>query len=179
MTDVIRDATPDDAEAIRAIYAPFVESTAVSFEIETPPIDVYEAAIAESVYPWLVLERDGEVVGYAKGGRFRDRAAYDWSVEVAVYIAESARGMGVGTRLMNALLDLLREQGYATALAGVTLPNPGSVALFESLGFTKVGVFENVGYKLGAWHGVGWWQRAIGDYPGEPKRVPASDAADS
>ena len=177
MTDQIRKAAPGDAAAIRDIYAPFVESTAVSFELEVPPLDTFESALSTSIYPWLVLERDGEVVGYAKSGRFHPRAAYAWSVEVSIYLAESARGDGAGKRLLVALLDELRAQGYVNAFAGTTLPNEASVALFESLGFKRCAVQEKVGFKLGRWHDVGWWQKALTDYPAEPSRVPANDAA--
>ena len=176
MTDQIRKATPRDAAAIRAIYAPFVESTAVSFEVEVPSLETYEAALSTTIYPWLVLERDGEIVGYAKSGRFHPRAAYAWSVEVSIYLAESARGGGVGKRLLVALLGELRKQGYVNAFAGTTLPNDASVGLFESLGFKRCALQEKVGFKLGRGHDVGWWQKALGDYPAEPSRVPANDA---
>ena len=179
VNDVIRPARIADAPAIRAIYAPFVESTAVSFEVEVPPVEVYEEALDNSVYPWLVLERDGKVVGYAKSSRFHPRAAYVWSVEVSIYLAESARGSGAGKRLVSALLDELRNQGYVNAFAGTTLPNDASVGLFESLGFKRCAVQEKVGYKLDEWHDVGWWQKALVDYPDKPGPVPASGAADS
>ena len=177
--DVIRPARTEDAAAIRAIYAPFVEATAVSFEVEVPPLEAFERDLSSTIYPWLVLERDGEVVGYAKSGRFHPRAAYVWSVEVSIYLAESARGGGVGKRLVTALLDELRNQGYVNAFAGTTLPNDASVGLFESLGFKRCAVQEKVGFKLGHWHDVGWWQKALADYPDEPRPVPASDAAGS
>lgn len=175
MSDVIRPARVDDAAAIRAIYAPFVESTAVTFEVEVPSLDSYETALTDPIYPWLVLERDGDVVGYVKASRFHDRPAYSWSVEVAVYLAEGTRGGGAGKRLVTAMLEKLKAQGYANAFAGIALPNPASVGLFESLGFARCALHKNVGYKLGAWHDVGWWQKALGPYPGEPPPVPASE----
>lgn len=178
VSDVIRPARVDDAAVIRTIYAPFVEATAVSFEVEVPSVELYEDVLTTSVYPWLVLERNRDVVGYARAARFKDRAAYDWSVEVAVYLAEPARGKGAGKRLVAALLDELRAQGYMNAFAGITLPNDASVGLFESLGFERCALYQKVGFKLGEWHDVGWWQKALGDY-GEPKSVPANDAADS
>ena len=175
MVDEIRGAVPGDATAIRTIYAPFVEDTAVTFELEIPPVSHYVAALSDLLYPWLVLVRDGEVVGYVKASRFHDRPAYSWSVEVAVYLAEAARGSGAGTRLVTALLGELQQQGYANAFAGIALPNPASVGLFESLGFARCALHKNVGYKLGSWHDVGWWQKALGPYPKEPPPVPASE----
>jgi phosphinothricin acetyltransferase len=166
---VIRPAAVADAEQIRAIYAPFVENTAVSFEVEVPPVEAYTDALSRGGYPWLVADRDGEVLGYAKGSPFKDRAAYQWSVEIAVYIGPSARRSGVGTALVTALMDELRERGFVGVFAGTTLPNPGSIALFESLGFRHCGTYEKVGFKLGAWHDVGWWQRSLVDpHPPDP-----------
>ena len=173
MPELIRPAASTDAAAIRAIYAPFVESTAVSFETEVPSLETFEATMATSIYPWLVYERDGAVVGYAKSSRFHERASYVWSVEVSIYLAEPARGSGAGKRLMTQLLDELREQGYANAFAGTTLPNDASVALFESLGFTRCALQKKVGYKLGEWHDVGWWQMPLRDYSVPPPEVPA------
>jgi phosphinothricin acetyltransferase len=173
MPDQIRSARRADAAAIRDIYAPFVESTAVTFETEVPSLDAFEDAVNDPLYPWLVFVRDGEVTGYAKGSRFHERAAYSWSVEVTVYLAERARGSGAGKQLITSLLELLLDQGYANAFAGIALPNPASVGLFESLGFEKCALHRRVGYKLGKWHDVGWWQKALGPYPDQPPTVPA------
>ncbi len=112
-------------------------------------------------YPWLVCDRAGEVLGYAYAGQHRARAAYGWSVDVSVYIGESSRRQGVGRALYGALLRILVLQGYFNAYAGITLPNAGSVGLHEAMGFTPVGVYGAVGFKLGAWHDVGWWQRPL------------------
>jgi phosphinothricin acetyltransferase len=164
----IRPATVDDIEQIRAIYAPFVEKTAVSFEVEVPPLSAYVAALSEPRYPWLVAARGSEVLGWAKASPFKDRAAYDWSVELAIYMAEGARGSGLGKVLITALMDELRSRGFVSVFAGTTLPNEASIALFESLGFRHCGTFEKVGFKFGQWHDVGWWQRALVDYPTDP-----------
>jgi L-amino acid N-acyltransferase YncA len=164
----IRPAMAADAGQIRAIYAPFVQDTAVSFETEVAPVEAYAEALSESSYPWLVADRDGEVLGYAKASPFKDRAAYDWSVEIAIYIAQSVRRSGLGKALITALMDDLRERGFVNVFAGTTLPNPGSIRLFESLGFRHSGTFEKVGFKLGQWHDVGWWQRSLIDHPASP-----------
>jgi phosphinothricin acetyltransferase len=176
MVEEIRGAVPGDAAAVRDIYAPFVESTAVTFETDVPSLESYETALRDPLYPWLVLERDGEVAGYVKASRFHDRPAYSWSVEVAVYLSEGTRGSGTGKRLVTAMLDVLQRQGYANAFAGIALPNPASVGLFRSLGFARCALHKNVGYKLGSWHDVGWWQKALGPYPEIPRPVPATEA---
>jgi L-amino acid N-acyltransferase YncA len=160
----IRVAGAADAAAVVAIYAPIVESTAISFEYTVPTLADMAARITghQPAYPWLVASEDGEVVGYAYAGRFAGRAAYAWSVETSVYIAETARRRGVGVALYNELLDRLAATGYRQAFAGIALPNPGSVGLHERMGFTPAGVYRAVGWKLGAWHDVGWWQRPLG-----------------
>jgi phosphinothricin acetyltransferase len=177
----IRIATAGDAPAVRDIYAPIVESTVISFELTVPTIDEIADRITDRQpsLPWLVAERDGRVAGYAHAGRFSGRAAYDWSVETSIYLAGSARGQGVGRTLYGALLALLTAQGYHQAMAGVTLPNPASVALHEAMGFTPVGVYRSAGWKFGAWRDVGWWQRSLAPVDGEPRRPTPLDALEA
>jgi L-amino acid N-acyltransferase YncA len=169
---LIRMATAGDAGAVVDVYAPVVEFTATSFELIVPSRDEIAARITERqpAYPWLVAEDAGSVTGYAYAGRFSARPAYGWSVETSVYIAEAARGRGVGRALYAALLAVLTAQGYRRAMAGIALPNPASVRLHERAGFVPVGVYRSVGWKLGAWHDVGWWQRglALSDLAPEP-----------
>jgi phosphinothricin acetyltransferase len=157
---VIRLATSADAAAVARMYAPLVESTPVSFETDPPAADEMGRRIADTLpaFPWLVCEVDDEVVGYAYASRHRVRAAYRWSVDVSVYIAASHRRRGIGRGLYTSLFAVLEAQGFFNAYAGVTLPNAASVALHEAMGFTPIGVYRNVGYKLGGWHDVGWWQ---------------------
>jgi phosphinothricin acetyltransferase len=150
----------DDAAACAAIYAYFVEETPVSFE-EVPPTTGEMAArieAASATHDWLVLERDGEVVGYAYAAPHRERVAYRWAVDTSVYIAMPHQGSGVGRALYTELLTRLREQRFQVACAGITLPNDASVGIHESFGFGLVGVYRRIGWKLGAWHDVGWWQ---------------------
>lgn len=160
---MIRLASPQDAPGVREIYAPVVRETAISFELEPPSVEEMQKRMAEVVQrmPWLVCEHRGEVLGYAYASPHRARAAYQWSVDVSVYVHAQARRSGVGRGLYRSLVALLALQGYYHAYAGITLPNPASVGLHESLGFTPVGVYRAVGYKLGAWHDVGWWQLTI------------------
>ena len=157
----IRMASTNDAAAIAAIYRPYVTDAVTSFEVDPPGAAAMgariEAVLARA--PWLVqTDADGAVVGYAYASRHHERAAYQWSVDVAVYIHAAHHRRGVGRALYEKLFALLRLQGYYVAHAGITLPNAASVGLHESLGFVPVGVFPAVGWKFGAWRDVGWWR---------------------
>jgi len=166
----IRIAHPDDAARVLAIYEPIVRDTAVSFELVPPSLAEMRSRIASiaAVYPWLVAHLDDDFAGYAYASRHRERPAYQWSVDVSVYVAPHLRGHGVGRSLYAELLRLLADLGYVTAWAGIALPNAASVALHEAMGFTAVGVFPKVGYKLGGWHDVGWWRRSLRPHGSEP-----------
>ncbi len=161
----IRCATLEDAPAIHAIYAPIVKETVISFEEVPPSIDEIARRIETTLqsYPYLVAERDGQVVGYAYAGAHQARSAYRWSVEVTAYVAEDARRSGVGRALYGTLLPTLARAGFHAAFAGVTLPNPGSVGLLEAVDFKRIGVYREVGFKFGKWLDVGWWQRQLSD----------------
>jgi L-amino acid N-acyltransferase YncA len=171
---MIRLATSDDAPQIAAIYRPFCEENCVSFELEAPAAAEMAARIAKigGRFPWLVDDRGGVVAGYAYASPHRERAAYRWVVEVTVYIHEKFRGQGVGRALYTELFKRLRDQGLFKAYAGILIPNPASQGFHESMGFKLVGVYEKVGYKMGAWLDVGWWVYSIQperDSPPEPK----------
>lgn len=173
----VRLATVDDAPGVEAIYTPEVLETAITFEIEPPSVDEFRRRIGETmrVHPWLVCERDGQIAGYAYASPHRSRAAYRWGVDVAIYNHRQARGKGIGRALYTALLGLLPLQGFCTAYAGIALPNEGSVGLHESMGFQAVGVYRNVGFKLGEWRDVGWWDLVLQSHPpmpGEPRPLP-------
>lgn len=167
MKSPIRKARPDDAPALLEIYRPLVEETAVSFESAVPSVATIERRISTVLtqHPWLVWE-DGTTQGYAYATPYRSRDAYRWSVEVSVYLATTCRRAGVGRQLYGALFRLLKAQGVANAYAGIALPNPASVGFHEALGFEHVGIFRQVGWKHGAWHDVGWWQKRLRE--GEP-----------
>jgi L-amino acid N-acyltransferase YncA len=170
----IRVATPDDAEAIAAIYAPIVLHTSISFEERPPTVDEMRARLVSTLalLPWLVsLDDAGRIDGYAYAGRHKERAAYRWAVDTTAYVREDRRSRGVGKRLYQVLFDELVHLGYFQACAGVALPNAASVALHESVGFMPVGVYRHVGYKFGRWHDVGWWQRPLQPLapPDEPR----------
>jgi phosphinothricin acetyltransferase len=165
MTITIRLANTEDAQAIQAIYAPIVQNTVISFELEVPGVEEMRSRIQNITrqYPWLVLEKDQEILGYVYASPHRTRMAYQWSVDVTAYVHEKARRMGVGRTLYVSMFEILKLQGYYNAFAGIALPNDGSVGLHEAMGFTPVGVYRSVGYKLGAWHDVGWWQLRLQD----------------
>jgi phosphinothricin acetyltransferase len=167
----VRAASPADAAACAAIYAPYVTDTAITFETEPPS----QAAMARRIeaaaqtHAWLVLEEGGRVVGYAYGGPFNRRPAYRWSCEVSVYLEPGRRRTGAGRALYEALFARLAERGYRTAVAGMTLPNEASEGLHSALGFEPVGTYRRIGHKLGTWHDVAWSQRALLDDEGEPQ----------
>ena len=161
----VRLATSDDAPGVHAIYAPVVRDTSISFEAEPPTVAEVALRIGVTAprFPWLVADDDGVVAGYAYAGPHRDRTAYQWSAEVSVYVAPSHQRRGLGRTLYDALFDVLRAQGFATALAGITLPNVPSVALHEALGFRRIATYPAVGFKNGAWHDTAWWTLRLGD----------------
>lgn len=160
MTRTLRLATTADAPAIAAIYAPIVRDSAISFEFDPPTAEEIGKRVESTLrfHPWLICDAGGGVEGYAYAGQHRTRAAYQWSADVSVYIHERCRGRGIGRALYTALLELLRLQGLFNAYAGITLPNAASVGLHEAVGFVPLGVYRAVGFKLGRWHDVGWWE---------------------
>jgi len=163
-------AVPEDGADVAEIYAPLVRDTAVSFEEEPPSPHEMSRRISRILptYPWIVCRRSGEVLGYAYADAHNARAAYRWSANSAVYVRRDCRGWGVGRALYRSLLRILALQGLCNVYAGITLPNPASVALHESSGFRPFCVYRNVGFKLGAWHDVGWWHLLLGERPDRP-----------
>jgi L-amino acid N-acyltransferase YncA len=170
MGGTIRFAEPRDAAAIQTIYAPNVEEAAISFELRSPSVAEMADRMAKitAQYPWLVAENSGAVAGYVYACQHRERAAYRWAVDVTVYVDAAHRRKNVGRGLYTSLLSLLKLQNYSQAFAGITLPNPGSVGVHESVGFKPLVVFPQIGFKLGEWRDVGWWQIALQSFPGEP-----------
>lgn len=176
MSPRIRLATPADAPAVRAIYGLSVEETAISFELEVPSVDEMARRISVALEraPWLLCvdededQVEVELLGYAYAVPFRARPAYSWVVESSVYVDRSHQRRGVARGLYLALMGCLREQGFHRLIAGVTLPNPPSVALHEGLGFTPVGSFRDVGNKFDTWHSVGFWELELQPLPSAP-----------
>lgn len=178
MEAIIRTATTADAAEIQAIYEPIVRDTAISFEIEPPTVgEMAERMKAiQPRFPWLVCEIDGRVAGYVYASSHHERAAYQWSANVSVYIHGDYHRRGVGRALYTSLFALLKLQGFYNAYAGITLPNPGSIGIHESMGFQPVGVYRKVGYKFGAWHDVGWWSLELRPHDEEPVAAVAASS---
>ena len=167
----IRVACLDDAAQVCEIYEPNVTNEFISFELEAPTVKEMRARIAKTLptHPWIVHEEDGRIAGYAYASRHRERAAYQWAVDVSCYVRPEARGRGIGKALYTELLKILEAHGFHNSYAGIALPNEPSVKLHESVGFVPIGVYRNVGFKLGAWRDVGWWGRAIGTPGSNPE----------
>lgn len=184
MATSIRMASPEDATALLSIYAPLVRETAITFELEPPAVHAFRQRILDTLvrHPWLACEHDGNAIGYAYASPHRARAAYSWSVETSTYVRAAYRRRGVARALYRSLVAMLKVQGFYTAYAGTTLPNLPSVALHQSLGFKPVGTFHGVGYKLGKWHDVAWWQLPLQhDYATaiQPPRTPQELAGET
>jgi L-amino acid N-acyltransferase YncA len=156
----VRPATAADAAACVEIYRPYVLDTVITFETDVPTVEEMADRIADAgvMHEWLVLEVDGEITGYAYAHQFNSRAAYLWSVETSVYVAQDRRRSGGGRMLYAELLRRLTERGFRRAFAGIAQPNEASNALHRAFGFRRAGHYRRVGWKLGAWHDVQWWQ---------------------
>ena len=178
MDGTLRVASQSDAAAIEDIYAPVVEQSHVSFETTPPDVAAVKERIRTTVdrFPWLVCEYDGQVVGYTYAGEHNDRPAYQWGVNVSVYVAEDYRRNGVARGLYQSLFAMLEAQGFFTVYAIITLPNPPSVALHEELGFERVGLYEKAGYKLGDWRDVGHWEHVLRPHETPPSSPTPFDA---
>lgn len=161
----LRTATAADAAGCAAIYAPFVADSVVTFDF-APPTEAEFAARIERLgasHAWLVAATGREVLGFAYAGEFRSKPAYRWVCETTIYLAERARGQGVGRRLYGELCRVLAERGYRAAIGAIALPNPGSIALHEAAGFRLTGTMPGVGWKLGRWVDVAFYQRELGE----------------
>ena len=165
----IRFAAPADGAALLAIYGQYLD-TPVTFEDARPSEAEFRRRIAAygSTHPYLVGEENGRILGYAYAHRLGERAAYQWSAELSIYLDRSAAGRGLGRRLYGALMELLRLQGVRTVYGCVTLPNPASEGLHTAMGFSRSGVWHRSGYKCGAWRDVAWFEKAVASYDQEP-----------
>ncbi|MFZ2532220.1 MAG: N-acetyltransferase family protein [Streptococcus suis] len=159
----IRNAQVEDAANLVAIYAPYVEKTAITFETQVPTVEDFKNRIKKTMkkFPYLVAIEEGQIVGYAYASTYYARAAYDWTVELSVYVQKEARGKGVGTLLYTALEEELTARGFKNFLACIALPNPASIALHEKRGYEQVAHFKKVGYKFGTWHDIVWLQKSL------------------
>ncbi|HFI0398719.1 GNAT family N-acetyltransferase [Streptococcus suis] len=160
---VIRNAQVEDAANLVAIYAPYVEKTAITFETQVPAVEDFANRIEKTLkkFPYLVAVEEGQIVGYAYASTYYARAAYDWTVEMSVYVQKEARGKGIGTLLYTALEEELTARGFKNFLACIALPNLASIALHEKRGYQQVAHFKKVGYKFGTWHDIVWLQKSL------------------
>lgn len=165
----LRLATPSDAEAILAIYSPYIENTSYTFETVTPTVEEFTDRMAKYLekWPWLVCEVNGKLAGYAYASRYRERTGYQWCAECSVYIHDDFQQMGIGKKLYTALFLILAKQGYRNVYAVINLPNEKSIVFHESMGFAWFATYENVGYKLGRWKNVGWWRLVLNEFDHE------------
>lgn len=173
----VRLANAGDMAAIASIVNPYIATTPYNFRTaaQTPDQWLAEWGANRERYPWLVaIDPGGAVVGVSYGGPWNSRAAYDWCVQVTVYVEKASRRRGIGHALYRVLIPLLDELGFHTQLGLIALPNPASIALHEAFGFREAGILHDVGYKLGAWRDVGFWQRiaAASAEPPAPTKPP-------
>lgn len=176
----IRAAAPEDAAALLAIYAPYVEKTAVTFEYSVPSPEDFAGRVARTLerYPWLIAEAGGQIMGYAYAGRFQERAAYGWAVETSVYVREDAKRRGTGRALYGALERCLAAQGVLNLNACIACPERpdeyltrDSVEFHSRLGWRLVGEFRQCGCKFGRWYNMVWMEKHIGPHPANPPAV--------
>lgn len=160
---MIRNAGIEDAKSLQAIYAPYVLKTAITFDYQVPSITAFEKRIVtiSERFPFLVYEEDGQVLGYAYASPYKERAAYDWSSEVSIYLDEAVRGRGIGTQLYDALEQELAQRGLKNCLACITYPNEASENFHHKRGYQKVAHFPKIGYKFDQWHDIIWMQKQL------------------
>ncbi|VUW96346.1 Phosphinothricin N-acetyltransferase [Streptococcus constellatus] len=168
----IRFARKEDAAALVTIYAPYVEKTAITFEYEVPTVEEFADRIEKILdkFPYLIAEEDGVILGYAYASTYYGRTAYDWVCELSVYLAEDARGKGLGSKLYDALEGILDQQGYIHFLACIALPNDASISFHKKRGYQQVAHFPKIGYKFGQWHDTVWLQKSL-DKPARPIKL--------
>jgi phosphinothricin acetyltransferase len=160
---IIRAITPADVNQVLDIYTPFVLNTAITFDYEVPSIEEFTHKIEDitAKYPWIGYFEDDRLLGYAYASRHRQKAAYEWSPESTIYVREGHHGKGIGRILYQELFQQLRKQGYFNVFAGVLIPNEASERLHKSVGFEEIGIFRKIGYKLGKWNDVKWFQMRL------------------
>lgn len=168
---IIRPVTEEDAPRLLEIYGPYVEHTAVSFDWEVPSTESFKEKIRHitALHPWLVAQKDGQVIGYTYASPFKIQAAYCWSVETSIYIDPKCQHMGVGRVLYEHLEDLLRQQHVVNACACIAYPHPVSIAFHQSMGYRECGHFHKSGYKLGQWQDMVWMEKFLMEHEKNPK----------
>ena len=177
---IIRDAKPDDAERLLEIYAYYVKNTAITFEYETPSVGDFRSRMKHTMekYPYLVIEKDNAIQGYAYAGPFVGRSAYDWSCEMTIYLDHSAHKQGLGRKLYEALEAALKDMGILNLYACIGYPQTedkylttNSADFHGHLGFTEAGRFHQCGYKFGRWYDMIWMEKVIGEHADKAEPV--------
>jgi L-amino acid N-acyltransferase YncA len=166
MNHLIRPARKADATEILKIYTPYINNTAITFETEIPTIEEFTKRIEtiQKHYPYLVCERDNQIIGYAYASQYRERSAYRYSIELSIYVDQKYRHQGIGTALYTHLFDTLQTYEFYTAYACITLPNESSIVLHQTFGFQEIGIFHHAGYKGGKWLDVIWMEKQLKKY---------------
>lgn len=176
----IRVASPEDAPEILAIYAPYVEKTAITFEYDIPSLPEFRGRIERTLkkYPYLVAEQDGEILGYAYTSAFVGRAAYQWAEETTIYLKGNKRKTGLGRKLYRALEDICRARNVLNLNACIGWPEAEDTYLTRNsaqfhghLGYRMVGEFQKCGYKFGRWYNMVWMEKLLGEHPDVPEPV--------
>lgn len=176
----IRVAKPEDAEELLSVYAPYVTKTAITFEYEVPGLEEFRERIRRTLqrYPYLVAQKDGELLGYAYTGAFVGRAAYDWSAEVSIYLKEDRRRMGIGRKLYQELERISKAQNITNLNACIGYPEKedeyltmNSIQFHAHMGYEMVGVFHKCGYKFGTWYNMAWMEKIIKEHEKSPEPV--------
>ena len=168
----IHEAKEADAAGLLAIYAPYVKQTAITFEYDVPSKKDFKSRISHTLekYPYLVAEEDGAILGYAYASTYYGREAYNWAVELSVYVADENRGRGIGKQLYDKLEEILEQQGFVQFLACIALPNDASISFHKKRGYQQVAHFPKIGYKFGCWHDTVWLQKSL-DKPARPIKL--------
>ena len=173
MSYKIRQVQLSDAEQILKVYAPFITDTCISFEYVVPSVEEFAQRIAgiSAEYPYIVLEEDGEIVGYAYAHRYLERVAYSWDVEVTIYLAPKVQGKGLGVVLYDALEKLLALQNIKNLYSCITGDNVHSIEMHRSMGYELIGTFPKAGFKHDRWLDVVWMAKTIGEKESAPLEV--------
>jgi len=181
-TKSIRLVSEEDSVPMLEIYAPYITDTSITFECEVPPVQEFAKRVRSisEIYPWIVCQIDGCLAGYAYASQHHERVAYQWSANLSVYIKNEYQRKGLARVLYTTLFELLGHLGYFSGLAGITHPNSKSEGFHSNFGFKQVGIFHNVGYKLGQWRDVAWYEMAIKEpsqEPPDPLPIKSADTA--
>jgi phosphinothricin acetyltransferase len=166
----IRLIKESDSGDVLEIYKPYILDTVITFEYEVPSLEGFTRRIkaVTSEYPWLVLLLEDKIAGYAYASKHRDRTAYQWSVDSAVYLSPAVHGKGIARILYESLFSILQLQGYYNVYAGISLPNERSVGFHKAMGFEEIGIYKKTGYKHGNWHNTAWFQLHLTEHRDDP-----------